>query len=738
MSFPHQLHARAAVVTTPATVESQVTVERMFSAAEWGRLFKLVERLREASGGVSLPRIAVLGSQSAGKSSVLEAIAGIEFLPKGEGLVTRLPLEVRLVKARGRPYFTFDELRGQSFTEFDKLRFIIQELTDRFAGKNKAIVSKPLTLSVFAPNCPDLCLIDLPGITRVALRGSDQPTDIERVTKEIAAKYCMDQNTIILCVVPANADLSTSDALQMALSLDPKGERTLGVLTKVDLMDRGTNARRILQGQEVALRLGFVAVRNRGAQELAARVDLKRAAQEEIEFFARHSIYGTMSPEFFGVESLVRRLTGLFYERVADALPKIRYEVEQKITSGRQRLAALGTEVPTRSEDKLPFLAQIFANLAEALRREFSGRYLRGTQSRSAPRVRELFRGLYSEMLGQSGRASLDLADKDIERAIMLHEDDTIGGFPSKDAFLYLVQPLLRRLREPALDLLQSVGFVIEESVTAIVEDTLKRFPSLIGLVRESLMQVLAEEREKTKELVLGVVDSEANYVFTNDSEYLLQRNNFLLGQNVRKLEDPSKAIVYEMRARIECYYSVVLRNSRESIPKLVGRFFLQKSMERCEQTLFILLASTPGIVGKVCEPPAISEERAKINEELSLCQQTLELLSKDMELQKAKAALRRGSPSSVDECDDRGNTSNAQPPRQLYTTPGALMSDENYMRVKLDPGVKHHSVSDFDSKFMCKNGLGPINLPTIPPEPKPKNTSLFANIENLSFLRLK
>ena len=95
------------------------------------------------------------------------------------------------------------------------------------------IVNKPIILTIFSSDCPDLTIIDLPGITRIPLRGSDQTQDIEAVTKQMAASYCEDERTIILCVIPANQDTSTSDALQMARQMDKEGKRTLGVITKV-------------------------------------------------------------------------------------------------------------------------------------------------------------------------------------------------------------------------------------------------------------------------------------------------------------------------------------------------------------------------------------------------------------------------------------------------------------------------------------------------------------------------
>ena len=139
-------------------------------------------------------------------------------------------------------------------------------LTDKVCGKSKEIVDKPIILQLFSHTCPDLTLIDLPGITRIPIAG--QHKDIEKITKEMCTRYVSDPRTIILCVVPANADMTISDGLQMARALDPKGVRTIGVITKIDIMDRGTNAKRMILNQEVQLRIGWVGVKNRAQEDI--------------------------------------------------------------------------------------------------------------------------------------------------------------------------------------------------------------------------------------------------------------------------------------------------------------------------------------------------------------------------------------------------------------------------------------------------------------------------------------
>jgi vacuolar protein sorting-associated protein 1 len=110
----------------------------------------------------------------------------------------------------------------------------------------------------------------------------------------------------------------------------------------------------------------------------------------------------------------------------------------------------------------------------------------------------------------------------------MLHEGDTIPGFPSVDVFVYLIQPQLEKLREPALDLLQDVYHMLEQMAQGIVDRIFSRFPSLIPEVMDIIITVLQDEREKTRVLVEQLIDAEQNYLFTNDSDYLTNRTDIV------------------------------------------------------------------------------------------------------------------------------------------------------------------------------------------------------------------
>jgi replication fork clamp-binding protein CrfC len=120
----------------------------------------------------------------------------------------------------------------------------IEELTDKLCGKEKVIINKPIILNISSASCPNITIVDLPGITSIPI--GKQPVNIYDITKEMVLGYIKDERSIILCVIPANQDLAVCESLKITQEIDPRGNRSLGCLTKVDIMDKGTNARQIL------------------------------------------------------------------------------------------------------------------------------------------------------------------------------------------------------------------------------------------------------------------------------------------------------------------------------------------------------------------------------------------------------------------------------------------------------------------------------------------------------------
>jgi len=249
-------------------------------------------------------------------------------LPRGTGIVTRRPLILQLInraaptnnqsngllddvpstsdkESNSGEWGEFLHIPGQKFYDFNKIREEIVKETESKTGKNGGISPAPINLRIYSPNVLTLTLVDLPGLTKVPV--GDQPRDIEKQIRDMVLKQISKPNAIILAVTAANTDLANSDGLKLAREVDPEGQRTIGVLTKVDLMDEGTDVVDILAGRIIPLRLGYVPVVNRGQRDIENKKPIQFALEAERSYFENHKAYRNKAT-YCGTPYLARKL----------------------------------------------------------------------------------------------------------------------------------------------------------------------------------------------------------------------------------------------------------------------------------------------------------------------------------------------------------------------------------------------------------------------------------------------
>ena len=161
----------------PGFFRKRVSTRPIIFCVAMEELIPIIARLQQALNMVDssdkileLPQIVVVGSQSSGKSSVLENVVGRDFLPRGSGIVTRRPLVLHLYHLDDpteKEYGVFLHMPKEKITSFAQIRTEIERETDRETGKNKGVSSKPIDLSIYSPHVINLTLVDLPGLTMV-------------------------------------------------------------------------------------------------------------------------------------------------------------------------------------------------------------------------------------------------------------------------------------------------------------------------------------------------------------------------------------------------------------------------------------------------------------------------------------------------------------------------------------------------------------------------------------------
>jgi replication fork clamp-binding protein CrfC len=215
----------------------------------------------------------------------------------------------------------------KKFTDFDEIRAEIERRTDEISGCNKGISKVPINLKIYSPDFLNLTLVDLPGLTRNPT--GNQPENIEKILEEMIVSEIEKESCLILAVSPANTDLANSDALKLARRVDPDGKRTIGVLTKLDIMDPGTNARDVFMGKTFALPRGYFGVVSRSQSDIDAGKDINEALKKEAAFFKNHKSYQDIAHRL-GTAYLLRKLHCDLGEHIRERLPEFRDQILEK------------------------------------------------------------------------------------------------------------------------------------------------------------------------------------------------------------------------------------------------------------------------------------------------------------------------------------------------------------------------------------------------------------------------
>lgn len=486
-------------------------------------LIPMVNRMQDAFSAIGqnatldLPQIAVVGGQSAGKSSVLENFVGKDFLPRGSGIVTRRPLVLQLINCPTE-YAEFLHCKGKKFTEFDEVRQEIEAETDRVTGQNKGISPVPINLRVYSPNVLNLTLVDLPGMTKVPV--GDQPADIEQQIRDMLMQFVTKENCLLLAVSPANSDLANSDALKIAKEVDPQGLRTIGVITKLDLMDEGTDARDILENKLLPLRRGYIGVVNRSQKDIDGKKDINAALAAERKFFLSHQSYRHLADRM-GTAYLQKVLNQQLTNHIRDTLPALRSKLQSQLLSIEKEVEEykhFRPDDPSRKTKALLQMVQQFAVDFEK-RIEGSGDQIDTYELSGGAKINRIFHERFPFDL-----VKLEFDEKTMRKEISyaiknIHGIRT-GLFTPDMAFETIVKRQIARIKEPCQ---KCVDMVITELVNTVRQCTQKlaQYPMLREEMEKIVTQHIRDREQITKDQVLILIDIELAYMNTNHEDFI-------------------------------------------------------------------------------------------------------------------------------------------------------------------------------------------------------------------------
>uniref|UniRef100_A0A8C9XE50 Dynamin-1-like protein n=1 Tax=Sander lucioperca TaxID=283035 RepID=A0A8C9XE50_SANLU len=593
---------------------------------------------------IQLPQIVVVGSQSSGKSSVLESLVGRDFLPRGSGIVTRRPLVLQLVNVaplqdrlksengvKAEEWGTFLHCKNQIFADFQEIRREIEAETERGSGDNKGITPEPIYLKIFSPKVLNLTLVDLPGITKVPV--GDQPEDIEAQVQEMILSFISNPNSLILTVSPANSDLATSDALKLAREVDPDGRRTLLVVSKLDLMDAGTDALEVLLGRVIPVRLGIIGVVNRSQHDINTQKSLEDTVRDEHAFLQRH--YPSLASRA-GSRYLAKTLSRLLMHHIRDCLPELKTRVTVLSAQYQARLNSYGQPVEDHSATLLQIVTKFASDYCNTI--EGTARYIQTSELCGGARICYIFHETFGRTL-QSIDPLGGLTELDILTAIRNATGPRPALFVPEVSFELLVKRQIKRLEEPSMRCVELVHEELQRIIqhcSSYSTQELIRFPKLHDSIVEVVTGLLRKRLPVTNEMVHNLVAIELAYINTKHPDFtdaaqvsasvnsqgpLLQfavefptwkrwKNEKVAEERIppagfgspsksqainlldsampvsRKLSSKEQRDCEIIQRLIKCYFLIVRKSIQDSVPKTVMHFLVNFVKEHLQSEL--------------------------------------------------------------------------------------------------------------------------------------------------------
>uniref|UniRef100_A0A8C9RM05 Myxovirus (influenza virus) resistance G n=1 Tax=Scleropages formosus TaxID=113540 RepID=A0A8C9RM05_SCLFO len=619
-------------------------------------------RLTGIEKDLALPSIAVIGDQSSGKSSVLEALSGVA-LPRGSGIVTRCPLELKLRKLKGgvqwRAVISYREESAEFFDPMQVEQYV-KKAQNELAGEGVGICEELISLEISSPDVCDLSLIDLPGIARVPVRG--QPDNIADQIRSLILKVISKGETINLVIVPCNVDIATTEALKMAQEVDPEGKRTLAILTKPDLVDKGTekSVLDIVHNKVIPLSKGYLIVKCRGQQQINDRISLTEASRIERDFFRRHEYFSSLLYEDKAtIQCLANKLTQDLVDHIRKSLPLLSEQIKKQLWDTKKELGTYDVGPPLDLQNRRTYLIEILSHFNEKINRLCLGEVVNQenlfvllrtefkkwkdhldnskdtcTQSLyNMPDSDHLFLTKNIELIDSIDLIKCSLYFSPVYKTVnevvseydLKHRGRELLGFSDYNVFEMVVQRLVVQLKSSAIETLQIIRGMVQSQFSDIANVCFNGYPFLLCVSSNKIDNIESKQQAKVEERIMEQFEME-QLVYTQDGIYFKTLNETTGFSGAS--EDNFAG--YDCRSKypqmLQAYYEIVVQRLADQVPMLI-RFFMLKQSAKVLCTEMLKLIDGGNVNEILREETESSRRRAEMQnriERLSAAQDKL------------------------------------------------------------------------------------------------------------------
>ena len=534
---------------------------------------------------IEMPKLIVVGTQSSGKSSLLNALIGMDILPVGKTMTTRTPLHLDLIQSTDSrlEFGSYENLQWTaskkipityplSSDQRELIRKEIEHQTIVKAGPELNISHKPIFIKIYAA-VPNLSLVDLPGLTSIAMTDRGQPKDIKEQISRLVAESVKPKNAIILAIMAARPDIEADMAMEVVKQADPKGERTIGILTKLDLMNEDADISAYLENRvsvDLTLKYGYYGVRNR------ASATIQETIQSEKQYFQSHTVYKQEKYRArLGIPNVTQHVSNILIHNIKCSLPHVLSHITKQLDKTNEELCLLGSSVPADKETQNMILNSLISDYVKTFEQAIESR---GSSYQTGRLIKERFIAFRKEIA--SINPFQEWKDQDLADRIRGY-DGIHMSFPYvpleivEKCLTDRVQRPVMKLMDPIQLCLQDCLDLIQKLVYEIMEQpALKKYPNLIKNMRTVIINDIFVPSQQTTTLrIRERMESEEAYIWTDQ-------------ENFHKVMCAFSGDISKLKNILHEYYKTVIQTMSDSIPKCIV-FHLIQNITKQVNSLF-------------------------------------------------------------------------------------------------------------------------------------------------------
>ena len=626
MNFANQVYSWFS--NDSSNIKNLANNEILLIANELNGLFS---EINDNNHKISLPKIVVVGTQSSGKSTVLNAIMALDILPTGKNMVTRTPLDIRLHKNKSNEarielgYYSDNgwvceksiklSLPNATKEEIDLIRQYISVKTNELAGDQMNISKSPIYLQIFSPNVPDLSLVDLPGLVMVACTDKGQPANMPEQIEKLVESYIKDQNTITLAVMQSRSDLETD--LGLALIKKYKCSKTIGVLTKPDLMNNDSHVGNYLCSSNISkdlmLDYGYFVVKNKSSLD-NEEYDINKLIEMEKKYFANHWEYNkSIYQNKVGYNSLIRELTKILINAIRETMPNAFQKLADIELDLMKKQSMLGRNPPTTKETQLVELNTYLNNFNKVLNDCIESN---GTLNNMGKDIKLCF---------DQYRLTIDNINPFIKDNLFddNYFKDMITGFEGYHLSSFVspitllercitdnkFKPILT-LKKPSNDCLDDISKILTSGIQKILlQEEFSKYPLLANLViRQVIEDLIVPNIKKSEKQIEDLLQFEIDYIWTDNSKFI---------EMLSKYSITNKEDLNNLRSLLSSYFDTIKENIKHNVPKIIMSLVIRN----IQKNMIIMLGPQIANENKI----SLLKEDPKIEDERKYCNSILE-----------------------------------------------------------------------------------------------------------------